>query len=839
VARAADWARGIAASRGALAVSVDGLAAIPPALQTVTDDLAELKEVLRHFFTYGADGAYYRRWAGAGRDPGNAAHLTPEYKQNNVREVRLERDRLYLYMAVPESLLSGGGDLGQGAFREVVVRFDDTGLADRPFDMATLHTARWRRDSAPHEDFVFFYAEDGDGIPAPPDVRAKLSPQLQGLLGALQTAGDALAALLQASPLVIGAIGGAAPQILLIATVDGEPQLPAGVIADGEGSMRALLVAAQVAKVLEVAAVPQIRHLGLLPPARAANDQARAMVSFPGLQAKIPAAKQDGTGVVVGVIDTGIDGGHPAFAGRIAAYWDQATTAANVALPPGNSPAANHPGNAAYAPFAFGVELTGAATAGARDPGGHGTHVAGTAAGAEVRDGAGNVLMPAGLAPKATIVAVRAIEVGPSNFLLGIRYIFQKATELGFPCVINMSFGQHFHPHDGTDAVSRALVGVVTNAAGAYLPGRILVASAGNDRGRNYHVRRPLAPRGAKTVAEAALLLPVQLGDGLREEHVNIWVGNPNPAAAAGTVFPVAVWVFRRNASHSRNTATSVTSLVPLGQSTAGTPSGAGTFATHRVRIDLVTALADPFNGDFSIQVNFASTAPPLGMLGDQWVIAIDNGSAQPLDVHAWIATAPSSTRFIPQGMFGDDDAFLSGVPAASPATVSVASVNSRLAWNSLTLGARVMTSQSAVNELSTFSSPGPLRPPSRGLAAVYPNLHHEINAVDVAAPGCRILSALSGQLANPDPGDVVTPRAWLLQGTSMASPVVTGLVANLLGDNAALTLPLVLDRLRNASTIPAASEYQPPPPPVGTPAPAHPLSQDWGYGLVNGSLLK
>jgi subtilisin family serine protease len=148
------------------------------------------------------------------------------------------------------------------------------------------------------------------------------------------------------------------------------------------------------------------------------------------------------------------------------------------------------------------------------------------------------------------------------------------------------------------------------------------------------------------------------------------------------------------------------------------------------------------------------------------------------------------------------------------------------------------MTSQSAVNELSTFSSPGPLRPPSRGLAAVYPNLHHEINAVDVAAPGCRILSALSGQLANPDPGDVVTPRAWLLQGTSMASPVVTGLVANLLGDNAALTLPLVLDRLRNASTIPAASEYQPPPP-VGTPAPAHPLSQDWGYGLVNGSLLK
>ena len=98
---------------------------------------------------------------------------------------------------------------------------------------------------------------------------------------------------------------------------------------------------------------------------------------------------------------------------------------------------------------------------------GHGTHVAATCAGREVLDGAGHVAVPAGMAPNALIVAVRAIEVGTSNYLLGIRYIFQKATELGLPCVINMSFGQHRNPHDGTNALARELLRTVQNAAGA------------------------------------------------------------------------------------------------------------------------------------------------------------------------------------------------------------------------------------------------------------------------------------------------------------------------------------------------------------------------------------
>ena len=73
-----------------------------------------------------------------------------------------------------------------------------------------------------------------------------------------------------------------------------------------------------------------------------------------------------------------------------------------------------------------------------------------------------------------------------------------------------------------------------------------------------------------------------------------------------------------------------------------------------------------------------------------------------------------------------------------------------------------------------------------------------------------------------------------ILSGTSMAAPVVTGLIANVLAENKLMTFPQVLDLLKAASSIPADSNYQPP---AG--GGAKPLSVDWGYGLVDASKLK
>ena len=73
--------------------------------------------------------------------------------------------------------------------------------------------------------------------------------------------------------------------------------------------------------------------------------------------------KLDGDGVVVGIVDTGIDGGHSAFQGRIHSVWDQ--------IAKGNG----------VAEGGYGVEFTGASIGQSIDENGHGTHVAGISAG--------------------------------------------------------------------------------------------------------------------------------------------------------------------------------------------------------------------------------------------------------------------------------------------------------------------------------------------------------------------------------------------------------------------------------------------------------------------------
>jgi subtilisin family serine protease len=92
------------------------------------------------------------------------------------------------------------------------------------------------------------------------------------------------------------------------------------------------------------------------------------------------------------------------------------------------------------------------------------------------------------------------------------------------------------------------------------------------------------------------------------------------------------------------------------------------------------------------------------------------------------------------------------------------------------------------------------------------------------------LLQAPLSAQATPDPAMQINAVSQVMAGTSMASPVVTGLVANLLAVEKTLTLPQVLDRLKRASTVPPTSTFKPAAAPTG----AKPYSRDWGYGLVD-----
>ncbi|WP_240647624.1 S8 family peptidase [Paenibacillus nanensis] len=106
------------------------------------------------------------------------------------------------------------------------------------------------------------------------------------------------------------------------------------------------------------------------------------------------------------------------------------------------------------------------------DDNGHGTHIAGTIAAANQMQGM------IGVAPRALIAPVKAFDHNGSAFvsdiILGIEWCVRNGMD-----VINMSFGMKTR--------SKALLGAVTNA---YNEGVIIVASSGND-GRQRFVDYP------------------------------------------------------------------------------------------------------------------------------------------------------------------------------------------------------------------------------------------------------------------------------------------------------------------------------------------------------------
>ena len=152
--------------------------------------------------------------------------------------------------------------------------------------------------------------------------------------------------------------GGDLAYVNVLAAVEGDVTWPEGVLQFDDKPVRRLAV--PVDRVLEVAQLAGVKRLSVLYQPRATCDLVRTAIHFDEFLARLPDAAKNGKGVLVGVIDSGIDGSHPDFTGRLIAFWGQGTPP----LVAGPTPAAAHPVGtpfaAAYAGFNFGVELQSA-----------------------------------------------------------------------------------------------------------------------------------------------------------------------------------------------------------------------------------------------------------------------------------------------------------------------------------------------------------------------------------------------------------------------------------------------------------------------------------------------
>ena len=181
-----------------------------------------------------------------------------------------------------------------------------------------------------------------------------------------------------------------------------------------------------------------------------------------------------GRGTLVAIVDSGIDYTHPDFlqpdgSTRIACLWDQTTNIVYNAADINDilSSDAASLRNMVYS----------------LDPSGHGTHVAGIAAG----NGAASQGVYRGVAYESSLIVVKLAPRSPLGFpqttqiMEGVDFCIRKSIELKMPVSINLSLGNTYGSHSGASLLETYL----NDVQGVYKTN--IIVGSGNEGSSNGH----------------------------------------------------------------------------------------------------------------------------------------------------------------------------------------------------------------------------------------------------------------------------------------------------------------------------------------------------------------
>ena len=433
-----------------------------------------------------------------------------------------------------------------------------------------------------------------------------------------------------------------------------------------------------------------------------------------------------GKGVIVGVVDLGFQWDHPAFCNadgstRILAAWNQNDTT-------GTAPEKYNYGSLYDTPDEILNGLTGNVET-------HATHVTGIAAGSAIEG-----IPFGGVAREASLVLVEAQHSGGSSMYDegitdGINFIFEYAEKMGMPCVINLSLGNNFGPHDGTslfDQMCDSLQG----------PGRLIVGAMGNSGQQHYHLGYDFDAENTEFRAGLTGGLPI----------LDVWSEEP-------------VQLMLEFYHGHVDTILDTTGWIPLDSIYETTLK-----YFHREITVTATSQRSPFNNKYNVMI----TTSGVNNIGNSYFALKAKGESGRLDIWTNAPGAEFSSRGFDGWLEGDTEMTLNETGGTGKRITSVGAYTSDTTKHCI--NNRTYEVGYELNAVSPFSS--------RGFTA------DGRTKPDIITPGSLITSAFNDVLA----GDPLSYYYDTIEGiyivhndscyygvnsgTSMATPIVTGTYA-------------------------------------------------------------